>query len=376
LQRSESRFLTTHGGSFTRPDDLLKVIQAKDSGNTYDEEQLEAMVRRAVFEGVQRQVALGLDIPSDGEFSKPSFYTYVKDRLSGFEGKYVRSGRRTTDPDLFPEYAEADAESPCCTSKIEWRNFSSVLDDISNFRSALDAIGFQGDAFLPAVSPGTVLMGGFANQFYDNDEEYLDALADALHREYKAIVDAGFILQIDAPDMGYGRAMPVPALSIGEFRKTLRLYIDAVNRAIGNLPRDRIRLHVCWGNYEAPHLWDVELKEIVTDVLQVRAGALYIEQANPRHAHEWRVWETVRLPDDYILIPGVIDTKTNIVEHPELVSERIVRVANLVGRENVIVAPDCGFGTGAGRRRVYPSVQWAKLEALVQGAQLATATMW
>jgi 5-methyltetrahydropteroyltriglutamate--homocysteine methyltransferase len=219
-------------------------------------------------------------------------------------------------------------------------------------------------------------MGGFANQFYDNDEEYLDALADALHREYKAIVDAGFILQIDAPDMGYGRAMPVPALSIGEFRKTLRLYIDAVNRGIGNLPPDRIRLHVCWGNYEAPHLWDVELKEIVTDVLQVRAGALYIEQANPRHAHEWRVWETVRLPDDYILIPGVIDTKTNIVEHPELVSERIVRVANLVGRENVIVAPDCGFGTGAGRRRVYPSVQWAKLEALVQGAQLATATMW
>ena len=376
MKRSEHRFLTTHGGSLTRPDDLLAMINAQEAGEPYGVDALASRVRAAVSDGVSKQVAVGIDVIADGEFSKPSFYTYVKDRLGGFEGRYSRTGRRTTDPAMFPEYAEADVQWPCCVGKIEWRDFSRVTTDITNFKHALAAVHFEGEAFLPAASPGTVHMGGFRNEYYRNDEDYLMALADALHEEYRAIVDAGFILQVDAPDMGYGRSMPVPAMPVDEFRKTLRLYIEAANRAIGDLPEDRVRLHVCWGNYEAPHIWDVELKDIVDDILNTKAGGLYVEQANPRHEHEWHIWETVKLPAGWILIPGVIDTKTNIVEHPELVAERILRVAKLVGAENVIAAPDCGFGTGASRRRVYPSVQWAKLETLVRGAELATKKIW
>lgn len=380
MKQSTERILTTHTGSLPRPDDLLEMIDARERGDAYDEQGLQDRVHTAVADIVRQQVDAGIDIVSDGEFGKPSFATYVKNRISGFDGQ--NPDRRVfADRAEFPEWnAQTGPPSymmttrPFCMEPLTWKDQSAVDIDIANLKAALENVQVE-DAFIPAASIG-IIAEIMLNQHYATEEAYLFALADVMRVEYRAITEAGFLLQIDAPDAAMGRHAQFWNRSLDEFRRALDMRVEALNHALRDIPEDQIRYHICWGNYEGPHTHDVPLKDIADLMLKVRAGAYSVEASNPRHAHEWQVWEEMSLPAGKILIPGVIDSTTNFVEHPEVVAQRIEQYARLVGRENVIAGTDCGFGTSAGIPKVHPTVMWAKFRALVEGARLASKRLW
>jgi 5-methyltetrahydropteroyltriglutamate--homocysteine methyltransferase len=387
MKRSTNRILTTHIGSLVRPPDVVEIMQAKESGQPYDQEELAARVRRAVRDVVHEQVEVGIDIPSDGEYGKPSFSGYANERLTGFERRprapnqspLLNWGR---DRMIFREFYEAYDRATgsasgypvVCTGPITYQGHAAVQRDIKTFKAALTEVSPE-EAFIPAVAPGTIELQR-RNEYYPTDEAYLFAIAEAMREEYKAIVDAGFLLQLDDPRVVTQYGMPDPAPSIAAYRQFAELRVEAINHALGDIPPERVRYHLCWGSWHGPHVTDVPLKDIVDIVLRVRAGAYCVEAANPRHEHEWQVWEQVKLPDSAVLIPGVIAHTTNIVEHPELVAWRLTTYARLVGRENVIAGTDCGFSQGAFTPRVHPSIMWAKLQALVEGAALASKQLW
>jgi 5-methyltetrahydropteroyltriglutamate--homocysteine methyltransferase len=381
MQRSANRILTTHAGSLPRPRDLVEMLRARDRGQPYDEAALEARVPQAVAEVVRRQIETGLDVISDGEMGRIGFAAYVKDRMEGFGGQWQRP--RPADFRAFPEFARQAAQgddsswqivTPTCIGPITYRDPADIRRDTANLRAALDG-NRPTEVFMTAPSAG-IVTSFFENRYYPSREAYVYAVADALKEEYRAITEAGFLLQIDAPDLGLCRHLDFADRSLEEFQAFVTQCIEALNHALAGIPPDRVRLHVCWGNSESPHIFDVPLRDILPILLRANVGALSVEAANPRHGHEWKVFRDVKLPDGMILIPGVIDTTTNFVEHPELVAERIGRYAELVGRENVIAGTDCGFGTAAGRARVEATVSWAKLGALVEGARLASEELW
>ena len=380
MKRSTDRILTTHTGSLPRPHDLLEMIQARERGDPYDTQVFQDRVHTAVADIVRQQVEAGIDIVSDGELGKPSFATYVKNRISGFNGQNP-DRRIFADRAEFPEWnAQTGPPSytmttrPFCTAPLRWKDRSAVDMDIANLKAALAHVPAK-EAFIPAASLG-IIAEIMLNQYYATEEEYLFALAEVMKEEYRAITAAGFLVQIDAPDAAMGRHAQFWNRSLADFRRALSLRVEALNHALSDIPENQIRYHICWGNYEGPHTHDVPLKDIVDLMLAVRAGAYSVEAANPRHAHEWQVWEEVTLPEGKMLIPGVIDSTTNFVEHPEVVAQRIVQYANLVGRENVIAGTDCGFGTSASLPRVHPTVMWAKFRALAEGARLASQRLW
>jgi 5-methyltetrahydropteroyltriglutamate--homocysteine methyltransferase len=384
MKRSTERILTTHVGSLPRPKDLWELIGAKDKDQPYDQAALGERLKSAVTAIVRKQAEVGIDIPSDGEFSKASFTNYVRERLSGLEG--INTEMFPGPPSKFPGYDEAMrmrgpnlaarlGTLPVNIGPLGWKNRAELDIDIANLKDALQGVKFE-EAFMPAVAVGQVFFM-VPTRHYASDREYLYALADVLKDEYRAIADAGLVLQIDSPDFVMMRHRQYWNRSWSDYRQSIELRVEALNHALADVPEDRIRFHVCWGNFEGPHENDIPLKDVVDLVLKVKAQAYSIEGANPRHAHEWRVWEDVKFPAGKILIPGVIDTVTTFVEHPELVAQRIVRYAQIVGRENVIAAPDCGFGTfGGWEPRVHPEVMWAKFGAMVEGARLATQQLW
>lgn len=391
MRRRTERILTTHVGSLIRPEPLLPFIRAKQAGQPYDQAAYRKCLADSVAEVVRRQAAAGIDVPSDGEFGKSiSWSQYALERLSGFERRPMTDATsiaRGADRARFAEfYAELDAASgppataltsvgqAVCVAPIRYTGQAEVQRDIANFKAALARAGIA-EGFLPVAAPASVIPDR-KNEHYASDDELLEAIADAMRAEYRAIVDAGLLLQLDDARAAVTYDRMVPPASFADYRRWLAQQVEVLNHAIAGIPLEKIRYHVCWGSWPGPHTSDVPLKDIVDLVLRVRAGAYLIEAANPRHEHEWRVWEKAKLPDGAILVPGVISHATNVVEHPELVAERIVRFARLVGRENVAASTDCGFAQGPFHRRVHPSVMWAKLEALAEGARLATRELW
>jgi 5-methyltetrahydropteroyltriglutamate--homocysteine methyltransferase len=382
MKRSTDRILTTHTGSLPRPPELLDLMRAKMRGEAVDEAALASLVSSSVGTILREQVENGIDIASDGELSKPSFNTYVLNRLEGFGGNDTSGvgGLAFGDWEDFPEWAAdrprntAYATRPMCVAPLGWKDFSAVEADIANLKAAVAAAN-PTDVFMTTASLGTVAYT-YVNRYYPSDEAYCFALADVLKREYRAIADAGFVLQIDAPDHAMGRHQHFRNASLEEFRKAVAVRVEALNHALEGIPPAQVRYHICWGNYEGPHTRDVALRDIVDLVLKVNAAAYSVEAANPRHAHEWQVWQDVKLPEGKVLIPGVIDSCTSYVEHPEVVAQRIEQYARIVGRENVIAGTDCGFGTFAGGNRVHPSIMWAKFRAMAEGAKLASQRLW
>ena len=378
--RSTDRFLTTQAGSLPRPDDLIRMMYAKEEGVPVEREALAARVRAAVAEVVRKQVEAGVDIVNDGEMSKPSYATYVKDRLSGFGG----TGNTFVYQDLagFPNLAKrvfgdpgrSRRKTPACNAPIGVRDTDAASADTDNLKAAVAAAG-RTDAFMSAASPGVVSLF-FRNDHYPSQEAYLFAIAEAMRHEYETVAKAGIVLQIDCPDLAMGRHIQYAALSLEEFRKRAGMHVAALNHALAGIAPEQLRLHLCWGNYEGPHHCDVPLADIIDIVFLARASAISFEAANPRHAHEWTLFELVKLPDGKVLIPGVIESKSNFIEHPELVAQRIARYANLVGRENVIAGSDCGYGTWVGQAAVDPDVVWAKFAAMAEGARLASRQFW
>jgi 5-methyltetrahydropteroyltriglutamate--homocysteine methyltransferase len=380
MKRSLDRFLTTHTGSLPRPDDLIRTMFAKEEGVPVDAVALAARIRSAVAHVVGKQVEAGVAVVSDGEMSKPSYATYVKDRLTGFGG----TSHPLTYQDLvdFPGMARrvfgdpgrARRKTPACNGAIALRDAGAARADAENLGAALAPIAVE-EAFLTAASPGVISLF-FHNDHYPSHEAYLAAIAEAMRHEYETVTGAGFILQVDCPDLAMGRHIQFAGLDLEQFRAMARLHIEVLDHALRNIPGDRVRLHLCWGNYEGPHHCDVALADIIDLVLRARPDGISFEAANPRHGHEWRVFERVTIPAGKILIPGVIDSTTNFIEHPALVAERIGRYARLVGRENVIAGTDCGFGTWVGQSAVDPDVVWAKLASLAEGARLASREFW
>jgi 5-methyltetrahydropteroyltriglutamate--homocysteine methyltransferase len=381
MKRSTDRILVTHQGTLPRPDDLREMMRARSYGQPYDDQALAARTRSAVADGVRRQIEAGVDCINDGELSKTSFSDYVSDRFAGIESTpepYVSpiSGRDIRD---FPEYFAAGGAFGrrvgfrrvvfSCTGPLRYVGRASVQADVENFKAALQGLQAE-EAYLPAVAPGSI-EHWLKNAYYPTEEAFLYAIADAMHEEYQAIVDAGFVLQIDDPDLPDGWQVH-PDLSVAEYRKVAEVRTAALNHGLRGIPPDRVRFHMCWGSYHGPHRHDLPLRDFVDIVLQARVGAYSIEAANPRHEHEWRVWEDVKLPEGKLLIPGVVGHHSDFIEHPELVAERLVRYARLVGRENVIAGTDCGLGTRVG----HASICWAKFEAMVEGARLATKELW
>ncbi len=383
MEPSTDRIRTTHVGSLPRPQDVVDLLFAEDLGELADRAAYDATLRRAVADVVRRQADAGVDLVSDGEMSKISYATYIRHRLSGFEpGEAPRA--TPWDLDDYPEYRDRLARAggtpkylrPVCRGPVALADTAPLEADLARLRAALDAAGLGRDrAFMNAASPGVIAVFQ-PNEYYPTHEAYLEALAGAMKAEYEAIVRAGFALQVDCPDLAMGRHITFRDLSGEEFVKRAEGQVEALNYALSDVPAASARLHLCWGNYEGPHHRDIPLRAIVDVALRAKPAALVFEAANPRHAHEWAVWREVRLPDDKVLVPGVIDTTTNFVEHPELVAERIGRYADLVGRERVIVGTDCGFGTFAGFGAVHPSICWAKLAALAEGAALASERLW
>jgi len=382
MQRSTEHILTTHTGSLPRPDRLVELMFAKEEKRPVDERLLAECVRDSVREVVQRQHKVGVSVVSDGEMSKPSYATYVTERLTGFAGKSDRP--RLSDilehPNVASHYfndpgvKRLNENRPACSGPVASTGLADAEVDIANFKSALTGVRVE-DAFMTAASPGVVSMF-LGNTYYKTEEEFLWAVAEAMKPEYEAIVRAGFLLQLDCPDLAMTRHREFADRPLEEFRSYVRQHIEVLNAATANVPADRMRVHLCWGNYPGPHHRDVPLDQIIDLILTVRAQGLSFEAANGRHAHEWKVFERVRLPDGKVLIPGVIESMSNRIEHPELVAERIVRLAKIVGRENVIAGSDCGFGTFVGVALVEPEIAWAKLGSLVEGAQIASAELW
>jgi 5-methyltetrahydropteroyltriglutamate--homocysteine methyltransferase len=374
---SEERILTTHVGSLPRPEALLAIMQDKFAGRDYDAAALDRTLRDSVRDIVQRQVDVGIDVVSDGEFSKPSYATYVSERLTGFGGE----GARNAAADLldYRSYAAhlvkiggviPSTYGSCCQGRVAVKDTSGLETDLANLRAAVDAARPTG-AFMNAASPGVVAIFQ-KNEYYPDDASYLEAVADALQGEYEAIVEAGFLLQVDSPDLAMGRHLAFAHLSDDEFLTVIDRNVEALNHALRNVPADRLRMHLCWGNYPGPHHRDIPLAKIAERVLRAKPRHILLEGANPRHAHEWAVFETVRLPEDKVLVPGVIDSTSNYVEHPELVADRLLRYANVVGRDRVMAGSDCGFGTWAGFGPIDPDICWAKFRTLAQGAALAS----
>jgi 5-methyltetrahydropteroyltriglutamate--homocysteine methyltransferase len=380
MQRSTQRFLTTHTGSLPRPPDLIRMMYAKEEGVPVDPGALAQRVRQAVAEVLGKQLEAGIDLVNDGELSKPSYATYIKDRLNGFGG----TGNTFVYQDLaeFPKLAQrvfgdpgrSRRKTPACNSPITVRDRHAAQADVDNLTAAIANAKATG-AFMSAASPGVVSLF-FRNEYYKDHETYLHAIAEAMRHEYETVAKAGLVLQIDCPDLGMGRHIQYADLDLPEFRKRARMHIEALNHAVANIPPEQLRMHLCWGNYEGPHHHDVPLADIIDVVFQAKPQAISLEAANPRHAHEWTLFETVKLPDGKLLIPGVIESKSNFIEHPELIAQRIGRYAKLVGRENVVAGSDCGYGTWVGQAAVDPDVVWAKFAALAEGARIATRQFW
>ena len=380
MKRSTDRFLTTHTGSLPRPDDLIRMMYAKEEGVPVDAPALAQRVALAVEEVVRKQADAGVDVVNDGEMSKPSYATYIKDRLSGFGG----TGNTFVYQDLvaFPNLAKrvfgdpgrSRRKTPACNAPIGVRDPGAAQADVDHLKSAFAKAKAQ-EMFMTAASPGVVSLF-FRNEHYPSEETYLFAIADAMRQEYETIANAGIVLQIDCPDLGMGRHIQHADLSLAEWRNKADLHVEAMNRAVANIAPEQLRMHLCWGNYEGPHHCDVPLADVIDIVFRGRPSAIAIEAANPRHAHEWALFEKVRLPADKMLIVGVIESKSNFVEHPELIAQRLGRYAKLVGRENVMAGSDCGFGTWVGQAAVDPDVVWAKMAAMAEGARTASREFW
>ncbi len=375
------RIRTTHVGSLPRPDDLLGLINAHDRGEDVDAAELAAVVERSVHEAVRMQADIGIDVPSDGEMSKIGYATYLRHRMSGFE---LGDAPRATPADLdaYPEYKERLHRSgdtvayqrPICRSPISYVDRRPLETDLATLRAAVDAVGATA-GFMNAPSPGIVSLFQ-PDEYYRDEDAYLDAIAAALKTEYDAIVAAGFDLQIDAPDLGMGRHNKYKHLTDEQFLARAEVLVEVLNHALRDVPRERARIHLCWGNYEGPHTFDIAVEKVAGLVLRAKPGTVLCEAANPRHGHDWAGWAAEKIPDDTVLCPGVIDTTTNFVEHPGLVAERIERFTDIVGRERVMAGTDCGFGTFAGWGGVVPELAREKLRSLVEGAAIATAKLW
>ncbi len=388
MKRSSNRILTTHVGSLIRPQSLQEFLRSKQAGKPYDENAYQKCLTASVADVVRDQAQAGIDVVSDGEFGKSiSWAQYALERLSGFERRPIKQDtanpfKRGADRTKFAEfYAELDAKEgvattteAICVGPIKYTGQAELQRDIDNFKAALKGLTVE-EAFLPVAAPASVIPDR-KNEYYKSDGELQAAIAEAMRTEYKMIVDSGFLLQLDDARSAVTFDRMVPPASFTDYRSWLANQVDILNHAIEGLPADRIRYHVCWGSWPGPHSSDVPLKDIVDLILKVKVGAYVIEGANPRHEHEWQVWKNAKLSPGQVLIPGVISHATNVIEHPELVAERIVRLAKIVGRENVIAGTDCGFAQGPFYRRVHPSVMWAKLEALGAGARLASKELW
>ena len=387
MKRSTDRILTTHVGSLIRPQALQDILRAKQGGQSYDHAAYENCLKQSIADVVRRQAEIGVDVVSDGEFGKAiSWNQYVIERLSGFELRAIPPGYRPgipgADRTRFKEfYAELDVREPmanakmvACVGPVKYIGQEILQRDIANFKAALKNVKVE-EAFMPVVAPSSVLPDR-KDEYYKGEEEWLAEVTKRMRTEYRTIVEAGFILQIDDARAATAYDRMVPPGTFEEYRRWLAKFVESLNHALEGIPEDRVRYHVCWGSWPGPHVSDVALRDIVDLILKVRAGAYVIESANPRHEHEWQVWKNVKLPPGKVLIPGVISHATNVVEHPELIAERISRFANLLGRENVIAGTDCGFAQGTFYRRVHPTVMWAKFEALVEGARLASKQLW
>jgi 5-methyltetrahydropteroyltriglutamate--homocysteine methyltransferase len=391
LRRSKERILTTHVGSLVRPAKLLEFVRALQHGRGADEQGYNQCLKDSVADVVRRQTQAGIDVVDDGEFGKSTSWSlYALKRLSGFEQRPIKPGAdpfaRGADRELFREFYE-ELERPSerswsrvttqdvvCVAPVEYTGIGELKRDIDNLKAALRDVKVE-EAFLPVAAPSSAIPDR-KNEYYRNDEELLVAMAEALRTEYKTIVDSGILLQVDDARAAVTYDRMVPPATFEDYYRWLSRHVDVLNHALEGIPEDRIRYHVCWGSWPGPHVTDVPLKKIIDLILKIRVGAYLFEAANPRHEHEWRVWEDVKLPEGKILAPGVVSHGTNVVEHPELVAERIVRFAKLVGRENVIASTDCGFAQEQFNRRVHPSIMWAKLEAMSEGARIASQELW
>jgi 5-methyltetrahydropteroyltriglutamate--homocysteine methyltransferase len=378
---STDRILTTHAGSLPRPPELRDMVLAKANGTAVDPAAFDARLRAAVAETVRAQIGAGIDCVNDGELSKTNFTDYVRWRIEGYETRPWSGPRRLSiiarDETKFAGYFEANPRMravgppsmPVCVAPLRYVGQADLAKDLDNFKAALTGVSVSG-AFLPANTPGTI-EHWMLNEHYPSDEAFVFAIADAMHEEYQAIVDAGFLLQIDDPDLPDGWNC-LPEITVPEYRAYATMRVDALNHALRGIPREKIRLHVCWGSHHGPHHDDIPLRDIIDLIFRVNAGSYSIEASNPCHEHEWRVFEDVKLPEGATLIPGVIGHCTDFIEHPDLVAERLVRYANLVGRENVLAGTDCGLGTRVG----HPSIVWAKFNAMAEGARRATKQLW
>jgi 5-methyltetrahydropteroyltriglutamate--homocysteine methyltransferase len=383
LRVSDKRILTTQVGSLPRSEAVVALLELRENGEALDAAVFKTTIGAAVTDIVRRQVDLGIDVVSDGETSKMSYATYVKGRLTGFsdEGS-TEPARPHRDLQPFPDLQRKMAlltgkrrfKRVACIGKIAYCGQAALAEDVANMRRAVEAAQ-PTDAFLNAASPG-VVASFLGNQHYPSHEAYIGAVAEAMREEYEAIVTAGFLLQIDCPDLAMSRHATFQDMSEVDFLKRAQFHVEALNHACANIPADMLRIHVCWGNYEGPHNYDIDLTKIIRIVLGVKAMGLSIEAANPRHEHEWAVWKEIKLPDGKVLLPGVIDTSTNYVEHPDLVAQRIVRLTGIVGRDRVIASTDCGFGTSAGYGKIDPEIAFLKLGALVAGAEKASSALW
>jgi 5-methyltetrahydropteroyltriglutamate--homocysteine methyltransferase len=381
MRRSETRILTTHTGSLPRSPELQKLLRSRLDPEAAEAEEFHTGVEEGVADVVAKQVATGIDVINDGEQGRVQYATYVKDRLTGFDGEQVLRARPRLDMLDFPEFAAQSGVSssatipwPACTGPIAWKDKDAVQRDIQRLQNATKDAKAE-EVFMTAASPG-VIANFLHNEHYATEEEYLYALADVMKDDYKAIVDSGLLLQIDCPDLAMTRITQFSHLSEDEFIKIVEMHVEVLQHALAGIAPDRMRMHLCWGNTEGPHHHDVPLSKIINIVLKAPPGAISFEGANPRHAHEWKVWQDVKLPEGKVIIPGVLDTTTNFIEHPELVAERIMRYASVVGKENMMVGSDCGFGTSAWGRRVESRIAWAKLESMVEGTRLASQELW
>lgn len=380
MKISSDRILTTHVGSLPRSQAVTDVVFGRENGTLKDESVYAPTIADAVKDVVRRQVETGVDIVSDGEMSKISYATYIKDRITGFDGDTPREpGQDLLDfPALLQKLANSGATAkyrrPRCVGEIKVKDMQPVRDDLANLKAAV-AAAHPVEAFMNAASPGVIALFQ-PNDYYPAPDDYLEALAEAMRAEYEEIVDAGIILQIDAPDFGMGRHTMYKDRSVADYLGMAERHVEVLNHALRNIPADRCRLHMCWGNYEGPHHHDVPMEQLLPVIVKVKAQALLFEAANPRHAHEWTVFRDIKLPDDKILVPGVLDSTTNYIEHPLLVAERLCRFADIVGRERVIAGTDCGFSTFAGFGPVEPEIVYMKLGAMAEGARIASERLW
>lgn len=380
MRLSTDRIITTHVGSLPRSKVLSDALLKKDRGEVYDQKDYDRIIAEAVDSMIARQAAVGIDVPSDGEQSKVSYSTYMMDRLTGFGGDNER--RVALDLKDYPEFRQKMARMTgtqefrraSCIGPVAVKDRAPLRKDIDNLLTAMKKAHIA-EAFMNAASPG--LISAFQpNQYYPSHEAYVDALVEVMKEEYETIVNAGLILQLDCPDLAMAHHIAFQDLSEADFLKRAAMHIEAMNHALANVPADRVRFHVCWGNYEGPHDHDIPMEQLVDLLMKAKPQAILFEGANPRHAHEWAVWREARIPEDKVLIPGVIDTSTNYVEHPELVAERIIRYAGLVGRERVIAGTDCGFGTFAGYGKLDGEISYKKLASLAEGAAIASKSLW